>query len=146
MLYLGNFSYNDNTSEEDNYCLMPCVVQAEDTDEALDKFATMFERIKTTSDLLEGASEIYLDSLVELEAPPEEAVLTQWQKIVPSQDGLCSIAAALPETDLATANAYGWDSGEVEEEIEEEIDIDDDAFIEEAEEADEEPFLTFDEQ
>lgn len=144
MLYLGNFSYNDTTSEEDNYCLMPCVVSADDAEAALDKFASLFERLKSQTDLLEGAEKVFLDSLVELEEAPEEAVITQWQKIVPTQDGLCSIASALPETDLATATAYGWDDDD------EEDDVDDDDAEEEleefAEELDDSPFITFDEQ
>ena len=31
MLYIGNFSYNDDTDSKDNYCLMPIVVEAETT-------------------------------------------------------------------------------------------------------------------
>ena len=40
MIYVGNFSYNDTTEDEENYCLIPCMVVADDVDEALDKFAT----------------------------------------------------------------------------------------------------------
>ncbi len=109
MLYIGNFSYNDDTDSKDNFCLMPCVVEAEDADEALAKFADMFEQIRTEGDLLDGAGKIYLDSLAEFEGTPTEPVLVQWQKIVPAVDGLCSITAALPESDEAdAATAYSW--------------------------------------
>ena len=65
MLYVGNFSYNDDKDQANNYCLMPCVVEADSADEALEKFASKFASVRAESDLLEGASEIYLDSLVE---------------------------------------------------------------------------------
>lgn len=140
MLYLGNFSYNDTTDEADNYCLMPSLVEAENAEEALTKFADLFERLKRSSDLLEGASEIFLDSLVELEQVPTEAVLGQWQKIVPAVDGLASVTAALPESDLDGAAAYGW--GFDDDDDEDDIDHDDE---QEDDEQDEEPFLTFEE-
>ncbi|MCI1665632.1 MAG: hypothetical protein LKI25_04580 [Atopobiaceae bacterium] len=139
MLYQGNFSYNDDTDSADNYCLMPTIVEAPTPEDALDRFADLFERLHATTDLLEGAHEVFLDSLVELESTPEEAVLTQWQKIVPAVDGLCSITSALPETDQVSATAYGWN----DDDDEDEDDTSDDE--EEPVEADEAPFLTFDE-
>ena len=57
MLYVGNFSYNDELDEAHNYCLMPCIVKAADADEALEKFANHFEDIRQNSDLLEGAKD-----------------------------------------------------------------------------------------
>lgn len=109
MLYIGNFNYNDDQDDIDNYCLMPAVVEAEDADEALDKFQEMFERIHSSSDLLDGAHKIYLDSLVEFDQAPRDATLVQWQKIVPKVDGLCSITSTLPELEESDlASAYGW--------------------------------------
>ena len=67
MLYIGNFSYNDDTDSKDNYCLMPIVVEAENADEAMEKFAAHLHEVRKTSDLLDGAHEIYLDSLAELD-------------------------------------------------------------------------------
>ena len=96
MLYVGNFSYNDELDAAHNYCLMPCIVKAADADEALEKFANHFEDIRQNSDLLEGAKEIYLDSLIELAEEPEEPLVTQWQKIVPTREGLCSLVSATP--------------------------------------------------
>ena len=110
MLYIGNFNYNDDNAEHDNYCLMPAIVEATDADEALDKFQAMFERIHAGSDLIDGAHKVYLDSLIELDQAPEQAVLLQWQKIVPVDDGLCSITAALPELEGEGA-AYSWSDG-----------------------------------
>lgn len=118
MLYIGNFSYNDSKDGKDNFVLMPAVVKAKSADKALQKFADLFANIRQKSDLLDGAHEIFLDSLVEFDGAPKKAVLVQWEKIVPASDGLCSITAALPETDLTREDtaAYSWESDDVDDE------------------------------
>ena len=120
MLYVGNFSYNDELDEAHNYCLMPCIVKADSADEALEKFADHFEDIRQNSDLLEGAKEIYIDSLVELSEEPEEPLVTQWQKIVPTREGLCSLVSATPLAEGDEAISY-----EMEREPEDEDESDD---------------------
>lgn len=142
MLYIGNFSYNDDSDSKDNYCLMPCVVEAENADEAMEKFADHFQQIRKGSDLLDGAHEIFLDSLCELEGVPEEPVICQWQKIVPAMDGLCSITSALPVTDEDSdfANAYAWGEEDDEDEHGHYDDLDD---IDEDAMSESEPFLLF---
>ena len=143
MLYIGNFSYNDDSDSKDNYCLMPCIVEAEDAEQAMEKFAEHFQQIRKSSDLLDGAHEIYLDSLTELEAAPTEPVICQWQKIVPAMNGLCSITSALPvvDEDSDFANAYAW--GEDEDEDDEHGHYDDLEEIDEDSMAESEPFLLF---
>ncbi len=140
MLYIGNFSYNDDTDSKDNYCLMPIVVEAEDADGAMEKFAVHLHEVRKTSDLLDGAHEIYLDSLTELEGVPTDPVICQWQKIVPAMDGLCSITSALPvaDEDSDLANAYAW--GDEDDEHEH---VDDLEELDEDELAEQEPFLLF---
>ena len=142
MLYIGNFSYNDDTDSKDNYCLMPIVVEAENADEAMEKFAAHLHEVRKTSDLLDGAHEIYLDSLTELEGVPSDPVICQWQKIVPAMDGLCSITSALPVTDEDSdfANAYGWGEEDDEDEHAHYDDLDD---IDEDVMSESEPFLLF---
>lgn len=110
MLYIANFSYNDESDERDNYCLMPCVVEAADADAALEKLADHLRRAHEETDLLDGATEVYLDSLAELTGAPDEPVICQWQKIVPAEEGLCSITSALPlvDEDDESACAYNW--------------------------------------
>ena len=146
MLYVGNFNYNDNQDDADNYCLMPAVVEAENAEEALDKFQEMFERIHSSSDLLDGAHKIYLDSLVEFNQTPQEATLVQWQKIVPEVDGLCSITSTLPEAQAAnTAAAYDWNDEDEQDlrnsEDEQQESADEEQDFDEEHEEEEEPFL-----
>ena len=142
MLYIGNFSYNDDSDSKDNYCLMPIVVEAVDADEAMEKFAAHLHEVRKGSDLLDGAHEIFLDSLCELEGAPSEPVICQWQKIVPAMDGLCSITSALPVTDEDSdfANAYGWGEEDDEDEHAHYDDLDD---IDEDVMSESEPFLLF---
>ena len=132
MFYIGNFNYDDANDSAENYCQMPVIVQADDPEDALSKMAEMFEDVRSKSDLLDGAGEIYLDSLIELEQIPTEPLLTQWTKIVPAVDGLSMVSAVLPTEDSAeAAEAYSWQSGDAQ--------ADDDS---DEEEGEEEPFLT----
>ncbi|ADK67726.1 conserved hypothetical protein [Olsenella uli DSM 7084] len=111
MLYIGNFNYDDANDPAENYCLMPVVVSASNPEEALSKIADLFQHLRKTSDLLDGATEIYLDSLVELEGNPQDAVLTQWSKVVPSADGLSLMSSVLPAAEGDeddTIEAYRW--------------------------------------
>lgn len=142
MLYIGNFSYNDDTDSKDNYCLMPIVVEAADADEAMEKFAAHLHEVRKGSDLLDGAHEIFLDSLTELEAAPSEPVICQWQKIVPAMDGLCSITSALPvvDEDDEFASAYAWGD---EDDDEEHGHYDDIEELDEEALSEGEPFLLF---
>ena len=55
MIYLGNFSYNDELDSTDNYCLMPCIVEADSTDHALELFSEHLIEVANSSDLLDGA-------------------------------------------------------------------------------------------
>lgn len=146
MLYIGNFSYNDSNDTKDNFVLMPAVVKAKNPQKALEKFADMFEDIRKSSDLLDGAHKIFLDSLVEFDGSPKDPVLVQWEKIVPAADGLCSITSALPENDLDADDmaAYGWHDDEDAEDMD---DLDVDSVVADEEIADhgidDEPFLQF---
>ena len=100
MIYVGNFSYNDTNDDKDNYCLMPCLVEAQSTEEALELFSEHLFEVSKVSDLLDGAQEIYLDSIVELPEIPSNPLIMQWQKIMPAGDGLCSITSALPTVEF----------------------------------------------
>ena len=144
MIYIGHFSYNDEMDDKDSFVLMPLIVSAENADEAMEKFADHLLDVHSHSDLLEGADQIYLDTLVELEEVPTEPIITQWQKIVPAADGLCSITGALPavEKDFEDGVAYAWgdDEDDDELELEELADLSEDDLTQAYEE---EPFLQF---
>ncbi|KXB62417.1 hypothetical protein [Olsenella sp. DNF00959] len=137
MLYLGNFSYSDQADSAENYCLMPALVEAADPEEALTKIAHALQELHEGSDLLEGAARINLDSLVELEAAPSEALITQWTKVVPSVDGLSLISSVLP-AGSDDAEAYSWVSNDADEAHDHDHD---DPYDED--EVDEEVFLSF---
>ena len=148
MLYIGNFSYTDTHDDEDNYVLLPCVVQADDADEACEQFTRLLERTRRQGDLLDGARTIYLDSLVELSEAPSEPVLVQWQKVVPSDEGLCTVCAALPDPPEG-ASAYTLssdaDEGLEEQEFTDPAQAEEQLLARPADPAqvDEEPFLEF---
>jgi len=142
MIYIGHFSYNDEMDDKDSFVLMPLIVSAENADEAMEKFADHLQTVRSRSDLLEGAGRIYLDTLVELEEVPSEPIITQWQKIVPAADGLCSITGALPDTDesFEDGSAYAWGEDDDELSLEELADLSEEDLTRAYEE---EPFLRF---
>ena len=59
MLYIGNFSYNDDSDSKDNYCLMPCIVEADDAEQAMEKFAEHFQQIRKGSDLVDAFNDFW---------------------------------------------------------------------------------------
>lgn len=107
MLYVANFSYTDINEEDDNYCLMPAIVEATDADAALELFSGMLRRMHDEGNLLAGAKDIYLDSLVELTEAPQDAVMLQWQKVISGDDGLYSVLSVLPEEE-SLPGVYSW--------------------------------------
>ena len=141
MIYVGNFSYNDNTDETDNYCLIPCLVVADTVDEALDKFASQLISLHEEGTIVSDADYIYLDSLVELSAEESKPVMLSWQKIAVTENGLSSISSALPASDESVGCAYTFVDDD-DEDFQTEFD-DPNIDFAELEEADEEPFLDF---
>lgn len=141
MLYLGHFNYRDANDPEENFVLLPVVVRAEDPEEALAKMATHFEDVRETSDLLDGANEIFLDSLIELEEAPDDAVLVQWTKVVPTAKGLTLVNDVLPLSGVEEGEpeAYGYVWAD-EDAADDDLADDEDAFY------DDEPFIEFSEE
>lgn len=127
MLYIGNFSFSDVHEQYDNICLMPVIVDAPDADAALRRFTRMLKRLHSDTSLLTGATDVFLDSLVEVETVPERPMVVQWQKITAGDDGLYSALSALPQ-DVDEAEAYAWgpedelvDLGAMRSEVEEQL-------------------------
>lgn len=142
MLYVGNFSYIDATDENENYCLIPCLVEAQNLDDALDKFALKLVELHNDSGLINGSDRIYLDSLLELTANGETPVVLNWQKITTTDEGLCSISSALPEADEVDGAAYSFVDDHADE-LETEFETPDIEKLDELEDVEEEPFLDF---
>lgn len=144
MLYLGHFNYRDANDPEENFVLLPVVVRADDPEDALNKMAVHFEDVREGSDLLDGANQIFLDSLIELEEAPDDPVLVQWTKVVPTAKGLTLVNDVLPlsEGEESEPEAYGyvWSDEEDGTDGEDEGTGDDEAFY------DDEPFITFAEE
>jgi hypothetical protein len=144
MLFIASFSYSDDYEAEENYVLMPCVVSADDPQQALDRLSELLQHAHDEADgLFSGTGEVYLESLVGMDDVPEDGLIVQWQKVVPSDDGLVLLSSALPygnssavsyefadDTEGADEDEDGFD-----DEAEDDEDSDDDAFME--------PFMTF---
>lgn len=158
MLYIGNFSYTDNREDTDNICLMPLMVEAADADTALARFTELLRKTHEEDSLMDGATSVYLESLIEFEDLPEDPVIVRWQKIYSAEDGLYSVLTPLPGHE-ELAEAYAWSADEEElvdltdevtakevaEELVEALEIltSDDSDDADQDSSDDEAFLTF---
>lgn len=97
MLYLGNFNYSDINEEADNYVNISLVVEAADVDAALDAFEKRLRDAHDNEGLFPYCEKIYLDAIVELESAPSTPVFTNYLKLMPMDDGICTISAASPD-------------------------------------------------
>lgn len=108
MIYLANFSYTDQSNENDNTCLFPCVVAASTPEEALDRFYEYLTKLHETA--LADVDQIYLESMTEIEEVSSEPVALQWNQFISTSEGLLSVASAFPalEDDEDNVAVYGW--------------------------------------
>lgn len=97
MLYLGNFNYSDINEETDNYVNISLVVEAEDVDAALDAFEKRLRDAHDNEGLFPYCEKIYMDAIIELESTPTTPVFTNYLKLMPMDDGICTISAASPD-------------------------------------------------
>ena len=147
MLFIASFSYSDDYEAEENYVLMPCVVSADDPQQALDRLSELLQHAHDEADgLFSGTGEVYLESLVGMDDVPEDGLIVQWQKVVPSDDGLVRLSSALP---YGNPSAVSYEFADDTEGTDEDDGFDDKAEPDEDDEAEDdddafmEPFMTF---
>ena len=82
MLYLGHFSFTTAPTDEDGpaHGVFTCCADAEDVDSAIEKLRSLILRLKEDDDALDGVSEVYLDSCVEVRTMPEDGMMSYWVK------------------------------------------------------------------
>ena len=80
MLYAGHFSFTTAPTEEDgpSHGVFTCLAEAEDVDAALEKLRALVVRLKEEDDTLDGVSEVFLDSCVEVRSLPQAGLMTYW--------------------------------------------------------------------
>ena len=103
MLYLGHFVF-DTFDEEQRMGYFNLLVAAENVERAKESFRRKLLHIRESSDLFAGDIKIYLDGIVELSKPPEDALLTNYRTF--HGDAPPSIYNVLPEQNRAGCAAY----------------------------------------
>ena len=107
MLYAGHFSFTTAETEEDgpSHGVFTCLAEAEDVDAALEKLRALIVRLKEEDDTLDGVTEVYLDSCVEVRSLPEPGLMTYW--IMWPHEETSSISTGLRWAEDDEAVGYG---------------------------------------
>jgi len=103
MLYLGHFVF-DPFDEEQRMGYFNLLVAAEDVEKAKESFRRRLLHLRESSGLFTGHIKLYLDGIVELPQPPEEALLTNYRTF--HGEAPPSIYNILPEQNRAGCAAY----------------------------------------
>jgi hypothetical protein len=122
MLYVGHFSFMDESSEESEsyHGAFTCLVEASDVDDALVRLRDCVQRIHDESDALEAVDAVFLDSCIEVHRVPKSGMLTRVELWTMRSSMLGSISTELIGVNEADAVAY-VDEAEATSEDEEEF-------------------------
>ncbi|MFP3912225.1 MAG: hypothetical protein ACLFUT_09100 [Desulfobacteraceae bacterium] len=103
MLYMGYFSF-DGYTEKPVHGYFSCVVEADDVDNAMDRFRSLLEQTRKDSQTLKEAETVYLDVVIELKQVPAGGFLAHK---ISREGGLeTAISTALPAVDNDVAQAF----------------------------------------
>jgi hypothetical protein len=80
MLYVGHFSFTAQAEDEEtpSHGVFTCVADAADVDAALETLRELVVRLKNEDDVLDGVTQVFLDSCVEVRSMPETGLMTYW--------------------------------------------------------------------
>ena len=133
MIYLGHFSFlkDDVENISDvalNHGNFTTIAEAENIDEALEKFKDLLGKLKDEGDVFEGVNDVFLDACVACITIPNSGFLSFFQEWSSSGKSSISTATRGVTDEQAIAYSYGTENTE-----------------DESEGHNVEPFLTFDE-
>lgn len=118
MLYLAQFSFSGKHTEEplegqEVSGHFNCLVEADEVGEADRKLRALLREIKRKHEILDGATIVYMDSLIEVKSVPKKGMLTFFAEYF--QEMPDTIFAAAPHTGTRYCVAYSYGEGEEEE-------------------------------
>lgn len=119
MLYLAQFSFSGKHTEEplegqEVSGHFNCLVDAVDVEEADRKLRALLRETKRKHEILDGATIVYLDSLVEVKSIPKKGMLTFFAEYF--QEMPDTIFAAVPHAGARYCEAYSFGEGEDDDE------------------------------
>jgi hypothetical protein len=120
MLYLAQFSFSGKHTEEplagqEVSGHFNCLVEAEDVEEADRRLRALLRETKRKHEILDGATIVYLDSLIEVKSVPKKGMLTFFAEYF--QEMPDTIFAAVPHT--GPHYCVGYSFGESDDEDDE---------------------------
>ena len=115
MLYLAHFDFNENTGKDESHGYFTCVVEAENIDEALEKFETLLMEIRAKEDILADIDEVYLNVCVEIHSVPKAGFVANYTSYSGAQTASISTSIrGASEKQCVTYSYEPDEEGEVE--------------------------------
>lgn len=116
MYFIGNFQYLTNQQHgnevERRHGLFSMMVQAESSEQALEKFRQRITLFQQSSSLFEGQCAIYITQLLEFDQVPEsEAVLLNYRSYV-GDPILPHIACVVPTEQSNACTIHEWSNNQ----------------------------------
>ena len=112
MIYIGNFLHvtNQNEKEEEKrrHGGFNLILEADNYDEAIEKFKTQLLRLKGNSDFFEGKCSIFLTHLFEFDKlPTKEAMMINYKSIA-GDPVMPFIGCSIPTDNSDACKIYDW--------------------------------------
>lgn len=122
MLYVAHVSYTEEKKEDSGLVFIPCIVEADNIDSALEKLHDRLLEIQQVRNMFNDVREVYLESISEFRELPKTATILQKQRITSSGEGICVETTPLPTVDDTETNVQSY-SVELDDEEEKTEDI-----------------------
>ncbi|MFO7554982.1 MAG: hypothetical protein R6W88_07235 [Desulfobacterales bacterium] len=110
MIYIGYFSFDELGAEnEARHGYFSCVAEAEDVDEAVNKFKYLIMSLNSrneSNNMFRNIAAVYIEDIIEIQHIPEKAFVTRIQSS--SGEFPKSVTKSLPHGIEPGVNAYGW--------------------------------------
>lgn len=114
MIYIGKFLYTNNqqlTDETDRRNgEFNLIIEAEDKQQAVEKFNKRISKARETSQLFEGRCLVYLLSLIELDRlPSDQAILFNYTSVA-GDPIMPFISCSAPDSDVDGCRILDWEN------------------------------------
>ena len=114
MIYIGKFLYTNNQQQAEEADRrngeFNLIIEAEDKNQAVEKFNARISNARENSSLLEGRCKVYLLSLIELDRPPvNQAIMFNYTSVA-GDPIMPFISCSAPNGDIDGCRILDWEN------------------------------------
>lgn len=118
MLYMGNFVYLTNQQEPEEvnrrYGEFSLIIQADNSESAIDLFRDRIINAREHSDLLGGECRVFFTQLLEFDTFPDQQPLMLNYKSTAGDPAMPFIGCTVPGADLQVCRIFDWKNNQPE--------------------------------